>query len=86
MIPMSVVFHKRTDPPLWPGSPEPLIHAGTLQHVAVLDGGMESGLPSIMVRIDLPGGQGQVIAEQTARQIATLGRMLMAKYPHLFDD
>ena len=46
---------------------------------------MDSGLPSIMVRIDLPGGQGQVIAEQTARQIATLGRMLMAKYPHLLD-
>jgi hypothetical protein len=45
---------------------------------------MESGLPSIMFRLDMPDGS-TIIAQQTARQIATLGRMILAKYPNLLD-
>ena len=72
----------------WPDlDVEDVIHLGNGAppvRVAVLDGGMESGLPSIALRIDLPGGQ-SVIAETTARLFCTAARAIMARYPDLFD-
>lgn len=53
--------------------------------VAVLAGGMASGLPSVAIRIDLPNGQ-FVIAETSARLFCSAARSIEAKYPDLFKD
>ena len=50
----------------------------------VLDGGMSSGKPSVMLRIDLPDGR-TVLAETSARLFCTVGRMIMARYADLFE-
>jgi hypothetical protein len=84
MIPMNIVFHKKDDPPLWPQAKAPLVDAGVLVDVAVLDEGMESGLPSVMFQLKLPDGT-VVVAQQTARQMVALGRLIMGKYPTLMD-
>jgi hypothetical protein len=86
MIGMTIDFHKLDDPPLWPElEGRKVISEGvTLGNVAVLDKGMQSGWPSVMFRIGLPDGS-YVVAEQSGKQIATLGRMIMIKYPHLLD-
>jgi hypothetical protein len=52
--------------------------------VAVLDGGLVSGRPSVAIRLDLPDGQ-VVVAETTARLFVMAGRAISAKYPQLFD-
>lgn len=86
MIGMTVTFHKPDDPPLWPDlEARKVVSEGTtMGNVAVIEGGMVSGSPSVMFRIGLPDGS-YVIAQQSAKQIATLGRMLMIKYPTLLD-
>jgi hypothetical protein len=52
--------------------------------VAVLDGGLKSGRPSVAIRTDLPDGT-VVIAETTARLFVTAARAVLAKYPDLFE-
>jgi hypothetical protein len=52
--------------------------------VAVLDGGMSSGRPSVALRIDLLDGS-TLIVETSARLFASAGRMISAKYPDLFE-
>jgi hypothetical protein len=85
MIPMRVLFHRKGDPPLWPqDKPKAFVDAGVLVDVAVLDEGMESGLPSVMIQLKLPDGT-VVIAQQTARQIVTLGKMIDIRYPGLLE-
>ena len=90
MVPMKVRFIGKDDPPPWRGN---FLDCGVLEDVNVLDSGMARGLPSIAVRLKLPveedqlGGPLYAVAQQTARQVVTLGKMLMAKYPSLmFDD
>jgi hypothetical protein len=51
--------------------------------VAVLNGGLASGRPSVAIRIDLPDGQ-TVVAETTARLFCTAAKAIMARYPDLF--
>jgi hypothetical protein len=51
--------------------------------LAVLDKGLESGRPSIALRLDLPDGK-TVIAETTARLFCSAARAIMARYPDLF--
>ena len=53
--------------------------------VAVLEGGLASGRPSVAIRFDLPDGK-TVITETTARLFVGAGRMIAARYPDLFDD
>jgi hypothetical protein len=52
--------------------------------LAVLDAGMSSGLPSIVLRLDLPDGS-VVLAETSARLFCSAGKAIMAKYPGLFE-
>jgi len=47
--------------------------------VAVLDGGMTSGLPSVAFRFDLPDGR-PVIAETSWRLLALSVRAIAARY------
>lgn len=90
MIPMVISFVAKG--PLveteWPDlAREDCIHLGNgapALRVAVLEGGMESGKPSIALRIDLPDGK-SVIAETSARLFCTAARTIMARYPDLFD-
>lgn len=51
--------------------------------VAVLDGGMESGLPSVAFRFDLPDGR-VVIAQTSARLFCMAASAIQSKYPNLF--
>ncbi|MGH6967771.1 MAG: hypothetical protein ACREEN_01525 [Stellaceae bacterium] len=48
--------------------------------VALLDGGLQSGRPSVALRVDLPDGQ-VLVAETTARLFCAAARAIMAKYP-----
>jgi hypothetical protein len=59
------------------------LNHGELQ-VAVLDNGMTSGKPSITIRVDLPDKV--VLAETSARLFCTAAKLIMAKYPDLFED
>ena len=79
-----VEFNKKGDPPLWGDIPRERVTEGQLAHAAILDEGTEAGNPSVMFRIGMPDGT-YVVAQQTGKQIATLGRMLLIKYPHLLD-
>ena len=51
--------------------------------VALLDKGMTSGRPSVMLRIDLPDGR-VVLAETSLRLFALACRAFASKYPDLF--
>lgn len=75
--------------PVWPElEPAEIIHlandAPAIQ-VAVLEGGMKSGLPSLALRLDLPDGK-IVIAETSARLFCTAARAILARFPNLFED
>lgn len=61
--------------------------------VLVLDGGTDSGRPSVTLHLVLKGGVGEtakqerhIIAQTSARLFCTAARMIMAKYPDLFED
>lgn len=67
---------------------KPVVHLGNDAkpiQIAVLDGGMTSGRPSVALRFELPDGT-TVIAETTARLFVTAARAIHAKYPDLFVD
>lgn len=57
---------------------------GPPMQVAILQGGMKSGRPSVTIRVDLPDGR-TVLAETSARLFCTAARAFMAKYPELFE-
>jgi len=85
MIGLSVILNGDN---AWPDlKDKPIIHLGSggpMIQVAVLEGGMASGLPSVAIRLDLPDGQ-VVIAETSARLFCTAAKAIMAKYPDLFE-
>lgn len=86
MIPLNIVHHFKSDPPLWPAPKgTKFVDAGVLADVAILDDGMQSGLPSVMIQLKLPDGT-VVMAQQSARMMAMLGRLIMVKYPTLMGD
>lgn len=53
--------------------------------VATLTGGLQSGRPSVAIRIDLDDGQ-IIVAETTARLFCSAAKAIMVKYPDLFVD
>lgn len=68
----------------WPDLKETGFTEGHFSAVAILDGGMTSGKPSVALRITLPDGR-TVIAQTTARLFCMAGRAFVAKYPDLFE-
>jgi hypothetical protein len=61
--------------------------------VLLLDGGMESGKPSVTIHITLPAGVGptakserHIVAQTSARLFCTAAKMIEAKHPDLFED
>lgn len=53
--------------------------------VAVLKEGMNSGRPSIAIRIE-PGDGKVIVAETSARLFCSVAKAIMARYPTLFDE
>lgn len=69
----------------WPDLKEkPFIHTRQPMEVAVLNGGMDSGLPSVALRIQLDDGT-IILAETSAKLFCTAGRMFEAKYPEIME-
>jgi hypothetical protein len=87
MIPMDVKICMKDDiNPVWTGICQ-LVDHGILKHVAILEGGMESGRPSVSFRIDLIDGSGtSILVQQTARQMVLLARIIEAKFPDVMED
>ena len=86
MIPFNIILDGDN---AWPDlKDKEVVHLGQgapAIQVAVLDGGMASGRPSVAIRIDLPDGR-SVIAETSARLFCSAGRAVTARYPDLFSD
>jgi uncharacterized protein (UPF0371 family) len=71
----------------WPdlqGKEDSIIELEKMIQVAVLDRGMTSGKPSVCFRLNLPDGK-VVLAQTSARLFCTAAKMIMAKYPDLFE-
>jgi hypothetical protein len=66
----------------WPDLVGKRVHhiggGGEIQ-VAGLEGGMQSGLPSVTIRIDLPNGE-VVLAETSMRLFLNAAKAFMARY------
>lgn len=84
MIPLSIILNGDN---AWPdlGDGRKLHHIKSGMAVALLDGGMSSGKPSVAIRIDLPDGSA-VVAETSARLFCSAAKAFMAKHPDLFYD
>lgn len=86
---MGIVIKLNPTDPVWPDlAGEKIVHLGTGARpieLAVLDAGMQSGKPSVVLRIDLPDGT-HVVAETSARLLCTAARAINARYPDLFED
>lgn len=80
MIPLEIIIDRE---PIWPD----LKHFEEADKIAVamLDGGMASGKPSIAIRLDMDDGR-VIIAQTSARLFCTAARAFMAKHPNLFED
>ena len=83
MIPLTIVLDGDN---AWPDlyNRDDVIHATSSIQIAVLEQGMESGRPSVTIRIDLPDGR-TVLAQTSARLFCQAARILMAKHPDLLD-
>lgn len=67
------------------GQEHRVIHiADQMIGLATLEGGMQSGMPSCMLRIDLPDGR-VVLFETSARAFVTAAKAIEARYPGLLD-
>lgn len=69
---------------IWPEITKSLIVRGI--KIAILDKGMTSGLPSIMIMLGTESSGVPVVCETTARLFVSCARAIEAKYPDLFKD
>ena len=60
------------------------VQEATQIEALVLDGGMDSGKPSVGLHITVDGAH--ILAQTSARLFCTAAKMIMAKYPDLFDE
>ena len=79
MIPMSIKFLEPDDR-AWIDVSE--VHDGKIE-LAVSPHGMSSGKPAILLRIDVDGRT--FVIPTTARLFCTMGKMIEAKFPDLFE-
>ena len=84
MISIKLIFEE----PAWPdlAGRQDVIHGnqGNELEIAVLDAGMESGKPSIALRLNLPDGRAAVL-ETSALAFCSAARAIKARYPDLED-
>lgn len=90
MIPMNIRF---AAPPVYPDLKAEKTEAQIIDatgpsikqiEITAVDGGMGSGRPSVMIRVDLPDGR-VFLTETSARLFCSAARAVMAKYPKLFE-
>ena len=84
MVSIRLIF----DEPAWPDLAErdDVIHGnrGDELEIAVLDGGMSSGRPSIAIRLNLADGRVAII-ESSALAFCSAARAIKSRYPTLED-
>jgi hypothetical protein len=86
MIPLTIILDGDNAWPDLKDKPADKLHHVTAgMAVAMLDGGMTSGLPSVAFRIDLADGS-TVIAETSARLFVTAARAFEARHGSLFGE
>lgn len=61
-----------------------VIHYTETLEILVLDNGMKSGRPSVMLRINLPDGK-IVLAETSARGLCWAAAVIKSKYPDILE-
>jgi hypothetical protein len=81
MIPLDIIF----EPERWAGelAGKEIIEAEP-KGISVIDKGTTSGRPSVFIRVDLDGDR-VIMAQTSARLFCTAAKMIMAKYPDLFE-
>lgn len=79
MIPMSINFLEPDE--LWFKGEE--LHPDAKIELAVSPHGLSSGKPTVLIRITVDGKS--FVVPTTARLFATMGRMITARYPDLFE-
>lgn len=87
MLELDLIFAKHDDPPPWAEALADIkrVHhlPDAIWHVVVLEGGMQSGKPSIALRLDLENGE-CVVAESSVQLFSQIVVACRAKYPELF--
>lgn len=83
MIPLTIILDGDN---AWPDlDRKQIITPSDGVRLAVLDKGMNSGRPSVTIRLDLPGQRQVVVAETSARLFCQAARIIMARYPKLLE-
>jgi uncharacterized protein (UPF0371 family) len=88
VIPISVKFiSKEASAAAWPDiDVSALVLPETDQiDLAILEEGMESGQPSVAIRIDLRDGQ-IMIAQTSAKLFCAAATMIMSRYPNIMRE
>lgn len=84
MITLPLKFVGKADkPPVWPD----IVFGdlGMIRRVAVLEGGMKSGQPSVVILCERTNGEVRLF-QTSARLFCVTTKAIMARYPELFDD
>lgn len=84
MITMAVTIGDNAWPDLKDKKDVVTLDSGMMS-VAVVDNGMSSGRPSITLRFELPDGS-TVLAPTSARLFCSAARIVLGRYPDLFED
>ena len=78
-----IIIHRKGDPPFWPDLARVApAHHGEVERVAVLDEGMASGRPSVVLGGREDSGQWFGV-ETSAEHILVLAAMICGWYPEL---
>jgi hypothetical protein len=84
MIPLPMNFYDKTEPVLPHLKDKTIVHVEAPMEMAILEGGMVSGSPSVMLAVPMPDGT-VAIAQTSAKLFCTAARAIQAKYPTVLD-
>lgn len=86
MVPLSIVFVGKDEERPWKDVDQNKVvePVGILQ-ATVLEGGTQSGKPSVVFQFNLPDGT-VLLTQTTGRLMCNLARAILAKYPNIYDD
>lgn len=82
MIGVDILFVGKTETIPWEAA-KVTTHVTEGLKVAILDGGMSSGRPSIMMRVPLNGDNVAIVVEMSARHWNAINAAIMGRYPDL---
>jgi hypothetical protein len=64
----------------------PVHHEASAIEIIVLEDGTSGGRPSVTIHMTVGDDHVHIIGQTSARLFCTAARMILAKYPDLFDD